>query len=113
LAERLARINPNARVISLHPGVVRTELGRYAFKGFLGAFLTLLTPLLWLIAKSSWHGAQTTIYGVMEDKDKLVNGSYYADCKPTKAGTFAEDPLNRKRLWSKSEEMMNIKFNAD
>jgi hypothetical protein len=68
-------------VISLHPGVVRTELSRYMLTGLTKYVLYLTYPLLYLVTKNCNQGAQTSIYGVFEDKDKLINGEHYADCK--------------------------------
>ena len=39
-------------------------------------------PLFWSMLKNPREGAQTTIYTVLEDNDKLEKGAYYADCKP-------------------------------
>jgi len=92
--------------------VVRTELGRYAFTGLKKLLIYLIYPLFWLFSKNCWQGAQTSIYGVMEDKDKLQNGGHYADCKLSVPGTFAMDPSNRQRLWESSEQLLGIKFDA-
>ena len=44
----------NIKVVALHPGVVRTELGRY-MSPYLQMFLnTVGFPLVWLVSKSSW-----------------------------------------------------------
>jgi hypothetical protein len=43
---------------------------------------SLLTPLAYIIMKSSSEGAQTTLQGILEREEKLVGGAYYADCKP-------------------------------
>lgn len=99
LAARLEMVNPNARVISVHPGVVRTELARYFLTGYKKAFMLPIYPIFWLLTKNCWQGAQTTLYGIMEDKDKLENGCHYADCKLSIPGTFALNPDNRRRLW--------------
>ena len=54
---------PNVKVCSLHPGVVRTELGRYmiddwsSLKHFI--IMKLMLPLQLLMMKSPWWGAQT------------------------------------------------------
>lgn len=45
------------------------------------AVLGLFYPLWFLFTKNSKEGAQTSLYTVLEDKEKLVPGEYYSDCK--------------------------------
>jgi retinol dehydrogenase-12 len=52
----------NVKVCSVHPGVVRTELGRYMFedapfKKFM--FMVFGAPFFFLMTKSPWWGTQT------------------------------------------------------
>lgn len=71
--------------ISVHPGFVRTDLPRYFLNSFGKRMLnTVTTPLQWLLMKSSFEGAQTSLYGCLADIDDLEGGAYYADCRPTK-----------------------------
>lgn len=77
--------NVHGTTISLHPGVVRTELVRYMINNvFKKVVFTLVSPLAYIFMKSATEGAQTTIYGVMQNEDKLKKGEYYADCRHTK-----------------------------
>ena len=52
LAERLQKINPSARCVSLHPGVVDTELSRYLSEGKEWIF-KLVHPLMSLFMKTA------------------------------------------------------------
>jgi len=49
----------NVKVVSLHPGVVRTELGRYMFEGKpikKAMFMVFGLPFFMLLTKSPWWG---------------------------------------------------------
>lgn len=72
-----------------------------------------LYPLLYLVSKDTTQGAQTTLYGVFQDKDILRNGAYYDECKESKINPFAKNPENQKKLWEGSEELLGIKFPAN
>lgn len=71
------------KVVSLHPGVVRTELLReIKAEGpgkYLGIFMTVIYPIYWLLTKSSWQGCQTTLHAALSPD--VENGAYYADCQ--------------------------------
>lgn len=76
---------------SLHPGVVRTELGRY-INLFLHILIKgVLSPLYYLLLKSPREGAQTTLYTVLEENDKLEKGAHYKDCKVCPSSQFTMD----------------------
>ena len=99
------------KAVSVHPGVVTTEIWRDLFKKPLTAIpITICYPLIWLMFKSSIQGAQTTLYCALVDNDKLQGGKYYADCiavkKMAKGG---DDEEFGKKLWAKSLELLNLK----
>lgn len=62
LAERLD--GTGVTVYSLTPGFVRSELGRHVLGSSMlyRVLLVVLYPIYWLMGKSPWQGAQTTIY---------------------------------------------------
>lgn len=68
----------NVTVVSLHPGVVRTELSRYEKEGlgwFIPIIKNLVFPFWWVFTKNPNEGAQTTIHCAVDDN--IINGAYY------------------------------------
>jgi NAD(P)-dependent dehydrogenase (short-subunit alcohol dehydrogenase family) len=68
--------------VSLHPGVVKTELWREfenngAKKSYVCLF-KVMKPVFSVFAKNSAEGAQTTIYCAVDDKVPQQNGEYFA-----------------------------------
>lgn len=61
---------------SLHPGVIRTELGRHFWPTMALWKRVVYTPLMFLI-KSPTEGAQTTIYCAVEESLQNESGLYY------------------------------------
>lgn len=99
--------NDNIKVVTLHPGVVRTELGRYMFDTTAKKVLmNVIKPLFWYFTKDSVQGAQTTLYCALEEHNKLVPGGYYSDCKIMDVNPIANEPENWKKLWDISEELI-------
>ena len=82
LQRRMDEAGINGISISVNPGIVRTNSSRYFFDSFSKKlFLTLTLPFQWLLMKSSFQGAQTSLFGCLADEDKIEKGLYYADCK--------------------------------
>jgi len=85
LARRLEQQNvTNVKVCCLHPGVVRTELGRYMFEGKLLKliiFQFFMLPFFCFFTKSPWQGSQTSLHCSLMPHEMIDNGKYYADCK--------------------------------
>ncbi|KAI9204136.1 uncharacterized protein BJ171DRAFT_506236 [Polychytrium aggregatum] len=67
-------------VNAVHPGMVRTELGRSIGDLRFVAFLVVLNVVG--ILKSPWEGAQTTLHVALSDEcESKVTGEYFAECK--------------------------------
>lgn len=96
---------------ALHPGLVRTELGRYMQDGYSlirKILFYLCYPLVLLIFKSAKQGAQTTIYCAISEELDGVSGKYFSDCKEK---ALLENGLNdndAKRLWETSEKLVKL-----
>uniref|UniRef100_A0A8D8W949 Retinol dehydrogenase 14 n=1 Tax=Cacopsylla melanoneura TaxID=428564 RepID=A0A8D8W949_9HEMI len=100
LAERLEGKNVN--VYAVHPGIVKTELGRYMDDTyFTGArFLARIVFGWWM--KTPEQGAQTTLYCALDETAAKETGLYYSDCKVAKSAPLTHDKELSKKLWTES-----------
>ena len=103
----------NVKAVSLHPGVVTTELTRYArekwyYNIIFSMLLNTVTNYLW---KTPLEGAQTSLQCALEDFDKLEGGAFYSDCKVRKENSLARKEDDCKRLWEVTEKAINEKLN--
>ncbi|KAF3854797.1 hypothetical protein F7725_022852, partial [Dissostichus mawsoni] len=89
---------------SLHPGVIRTELGRHMWPEMPLWKKVVFTPFMFLI-KSPTEGAQTTIYCAVEESLQNESGLYYSDCAPKTAAPQGLDDEAAKKLWDLSAAM--------
>ncbi|KAL2088658.1 hypothetical protein ACEWY4_015557 [Coilia grayii] len=105
LAKRLE--GSGVTVYSLHPGVIRTELGRHLWPTIALWKRLLFRPLMLLI-KTPWEGAQTTIYCAVDHSLHNTSGLYYSDCAPKQAAPQACDDEAAKRLWDISASMVGL-----
>lgn len=105
LAERLQ--GTGVTVYSLHPGVIRTELGRHLFPTLALWWRIIAMPFLMLI-KSPWEGAQTTIYCAVDESLADKSGLYYSDCAPKRPAPQAMDAAAAKKLWDLSASMVGL-----
>lgn len=109
--------NPsNIISVSLHPGVCRTELGRYlvdpaSIPQFLYPVLGIVGSPLLYFTKDSYTGAQTQIYLSATKNLTVKNGGEYFDNSRV-AGTSPEanDEEEAKWLWEESEKLVSSKF---
>ena len=63
--------------MSLHPGVVTTEIWRNLEKmPFLSILIVLFKPLIWFTFKNCKEGAQTTLHCALDDDEVLKNNGY-------------------------------------
>lgn len=97
----------NVTVAAVHPGVVRTELGRHLSitKSYLASFT--LAPIAWVFFKTPEQGAQTTIHCTLADD--IESGTYYSDCKPKEVAEQAKDDAAAKKLWEVSADLVGLK----
>ncbi|RMD42902.1 hypothetical protein DV735_g2220, partial [Chaetothyriales sp. CBS 134920] len=103
-AAELARRYPAFTSVSLHPGVIRTNL--YASATTYGTLMsTFLNYALPWISKDVPEGALNQLYlSAGAAKDQIVNGSYYTPVGKLQAGNkWAKDADAGKRLWEWTE----------
>lgn len=105
LAKRLQ--GTGVTTYSLHPGVIRTELGRHFWPKIPLWKRVVYTPLMFLI-KSPTEGAQTTIYCAVEESLQNESGLYYSDCALKTAAPQGLDDEAAKKLWDVSASMVGL-----
>jgi NAD(P)-dependent dehydrogenase (short-subunit alcohol dehydrogenase family) len=105
--------------VTLHPGAVSTDLGRYFigeirwkdFKASAPAPLeSLVSNALLLVTKTVQEGASTQIFLAAGAEGKLQPGAYYSDCRIEALESCATNSFDAERLWEKSEELTGINF---
>lgn len=106
-SRELARRSKGTGVTSyaLHPGVIRTELGRYVQTQFPLLSTLLLAPAL-LLMKTPWQGAQTSIYCAVTEGLENKTGCYFSDCRAKEPAPEGTDDLAALRLWDVSAKMV-------
>jgi NAD(P)-dependent dehydrogenase (short-subunit alcohol dehydrogenase family) len=85
----------------LHPGGVRTELGRE---------LPLAMRLGWKLASRSFvdprEGARTLVYLAADPEGARHSGEYFEDYRPAPASALANDEQLARELWQESERLV-------
>ncbi|KAI8470993.1 MAG: hypothetical protein J3K34DRAFT_418672 [Monoraphidium minutum] len=105
LARRLS--SPGSPTVNaLHPGVVRTELGRY----LLSEDASFVTKAMWALmipfTKTPVQGAQTSIYLASSPEAEGISGKYWDNCKPISSTPGSYDTDVAKRLFEVSQELV-------
>ncbi|XP_031734881.1 retinol dehydrogenase 12 [Anarrhichthys ocellatus] len=92
----------------LHPGVIRTELGRHVegWLPMLGALLRL--PSL-LLMKTPSQGCQTTVYCAVTPGLEGQSGRYFSDCAEKEAAPEGRDNFVARKLWEESAQLVGLK----
>ncbi|KPP62920.1 dehydrogenase/reductase SDR family member 13-like, partial [Scleropages formosus] len=89
---------------SLHPGVIRTEIGRN-----MSLWLRLLTvPLIWLFFLDAESGAQTTLHCSLQEGIEPLSGRFFSDCAVLEVNAKARDDALAKKLWEESERLCGL-----
>jgi NAD(P)-dependent dehydrogenase (short-subunit alcohol dehydrogenase family) len=100
LAKRLqgTRVTANA----LHPGVIKTELGR-SMSPVVRLVLSAASPIA---LKSVAEGAATQCYVATRPELAGVSGEYFADCNVAKSSALSHDSALAEKLWEESERIV-------
>ena len=101
LARRLAGSGVTANC--LHPGFVRTSLGRDV-TGVLGSVL----PLILRLRPGPSGGARTPVYLASSPEVAGVTGGYFVNCRPAAPSALAKDTQAAARLWTLSENLTDL-----
>lgn len=100
LARRFA--GTERRAFAVHPGVIRTNLGRHMNPVLRG----IMTPLQPLFMKSAQQGAATQCWAAVHPDAAAHNGAYLADCNLASTSRRAQDDALAARLWTESERIV-------
>lgn len=118
------------RAAAVHPGGIKTELGRYMGEEQLQKLVDNINKQLADQGKGSFEwktipqGAATSVWAGVVAPAEEIGGQYCANCKVGKVisvdapvavdsedvRAYALDPANAEALWKKSEEMVGEKF---
>lgn len=93
-AKELAKREPKVLSVSLHPGVVASDIWRqipWPVRAIYKMFMI-----------TNEEGAKTSLH--CATADGVVPGAYYDESAPKKPSALAEDPALAELLWNRSEE---------
>ena len=90
---------------SLHPGVIRSNLGRGH-----GVGADLLQRFVGLFMKSPEQGAATSIHLAASPDIEGVSGRYFANCREKQPAAHATDGPTAARLWEISEALVGFRY---
>lgn len=99
LARRFQGTGKTANAV--HPGVIRTNLGRH-MNPVANMLFGLMGPLF---LKTVAQGAATEVFAAVHPAMQGVSGEYLADVNVSKARSDAEDPTLGNALWEESEKI--------
>ena len=104
-ANELSRRLPEGSTAnSLHPGMIRTNLGRHIS----GIGFMLLGLVMYPLTISVPRGAATTCYVAAHPDCEGVTGRYFSSCRETSPSRPAKDEALAERLWNVSEELVGL-----
>nr|XP_054758559.1 retinol dehydrogenase 13-like [Lytechinus pictus] len=106
LSRRLEGTGVTANV--LHPGVVKTNIGKHTGMHQSGFSMAILGPIFWLFVKSPEQGAQTSIYCAVDPELEKVSGQYFRDCKKSECDASGKDDEAAAKLWDISCELTSL-----
>lgn len=95
----LQRRHPDLTVVAVHPGMVRTDLGRH--------FPRLRVAAMHALSISAAKGAQPVTY--LAGAADLVGGTYYDRFTPVSSSTASYDRTTAERLWRTVEPIDDVR----
>jgi NAD(P)-dependent dehydrogenase (short-subunit alcohol dehydrogenase family) len=116
------------RATAVHPGGIRTELGRYMTAEAQEKLIASINasrpkgapPFSW---KSIPQGAATSVWAACVADAEAIGGRYCEDCHVAEVASapgvregvqpYAIDPQHAQALWQKSEELVGERFNLN
>lgn len=92
----------------MHPGVIRTEIGRHFNSIYFPGFRSLLKYTIGWFIKSPEQGAQTTIYCAVDEKCANESGLYYSECGVAEQSAGAKREEDARKLWDVSWKLVGL-----
>ncbi|XP_072396954.1 retinol dehydrogenase 11-like isoform X2 [Diabrotica undecimpunctata] len=113
LATRLKENNiQGVNTYSLHPGIIKTNLGRHVVKRiYFPGIHWLWRNVAHYFIKNPEQGAQTQIYCAVHENCANETGLYYSNCKVIEPSTDAKNEQFAKQLWEISLKMVGLEEN--
>lgn len=105
LARRLA--NTRVTVNALHPGFVKTHLGKQ------NRAVWAALNVLHLFAKSPREGSETPVYLASSPDVAGMSGQYFIDKKKLSSSLESYDSVTAERLWNVSEQLCDLRVSAE
>ncbi|XP_050977770.1 dehydrogenase/reductase SDR family member 13 isoform X3 [Labeo rohita] len=102
LAKRLK--GTNVTCYSLHPGAIKTEIGRHTNIWW----RLVLAPFLLLFFFDVESGAQTSLYCALQEGIESLSGRYFSSCTVQNVSAKASDDAVAKKLWEVSERLVGL-----
>ena len=101
-------------VYSVHPGLVRTNLGRYViffnklFQILCFPLVAILFPLYLTLVRSATEGCQTVVYCAVAPELEGVSDCYYGNCSKEPWSKQACDMEMAKKVWDISTKLCGL-----
>lgn len=102
LARRLQGTGVTAN--TLHPGVIRTNIGNKYSTGLASLGWRLIKPFM----ATAEHGASTPLYLATAPELEGVTGYYFENCQPLKSSADSYDEQLAAQVWDRSMEMTAV-----
>lgn len=93
-------------VNALHPGVVRTELGRFLIPDDAPFYVKAAWALMYPFTLSPPDGAKTSIHLCSSPDVRGISGKYWDKCKPVSSQPQSYDVEVARRLYDRSSELV-------
>jgi len=107
LARRLKDTNVN--VYAAHPGTpIHSELMRESWLGGVLFDQIILPPIIWLFCRSTYEGAQTSVYCSCAKSIAVDTGKYYENSREASVSAAAADDEAAAKLWDVSCKLLEI-----
>lgn len=100
-AAEFARRYPDVKAVSLHPGLIRTQLFERSSGGVMKMVFNIIQPLMFTDVA---HGALNSLWlAAGAERGELKDGSYYTPVGKAQSNKWANDQAAGKTLWEWTE----------